>query len=593
MLCLRRLATAVVSASLLAVPLFSQTFSSPKNYGPYIDSSGLVVGDFNRDGAADLLGTALINNGTQTQIFLYLNNGSGGFAAPVPIAGTVNGFATAVGDFNADGNLDFAFVASGGQVGVALGNGKGGFGTPTLYNVDGAPDSLVVGDFNDDGKPDIATLSNATKAVTVLTNTGTSFTSYNFTVPLYYSSNNAGYPPDNIGSLVTGDFNGNHRFDLAYLDNCADSNCGPGLARVYTLTNNGNNTFTANLVADQFSESDQLYAADVDLDGKVDLLVTEVNSASGVNDITVEYSNGNGSFTGVMANSTFGSSGFPVSLAVGDFNNDAIEDVADLTEIVSGSLDNENGFDVYLGQGGRSALNYSAHYADIANASERGGFAAAFFDQNGTRDVAMTDTSGLSVFLNTTSTSKDPCPYLTGTGLNVCLPAKSGTGPSPVQVLASYKAAVQPAQRIEVWADGKKLFQEYGDLLNNSVALSTGTHSISVVGVDATGKYVTTNETYTVMASCAAPSTAGVKICTPASGSTVSSPVQVSAAAKAASGLTLTALRLYVDNQSLYTQNGSALYTTVSLAKGTHKLVVVAYESNGQALTQGETITVK
>jgi hypothetical protein len=43
----------------------------------------------------------------------------------------------------------------------------------------------------------------------------------------------------------------------------------------------------------------------------------------------------------------------------------------------------------------------------------------------------------------------------------------------------------------------------------------------------------------------------------------------------------------------LYTQNGSSLYATVSLAKGTHNVVVVAHENNGQALTQGESITVK
>jgi len=42
--------------------------------------------------------------------------------------------------------------------------------------------------------------------------------------------------------------------------------------------------------------------------------------------------------------------------------------------------------------------------------------------------------------------------------------------------------------------------------------LPAGADVVTVkVGVDATGKYVTTNETYTVMASCAAPSTAGVK----------------------------------------------------------------------------------
>jgi N-acetylglutamate synthase/N-acetylornithine aminotransferase len=83
-------------------------------------------------------------------------------------------------------------------------------------------------------------------------------------------------------------------------------------------------------------------------------------------------------------------------------------------------------------------------------------------------------------------------------GLHRCLPAANGSGRSPVRVLATYKAAVQPAQRIEFWVDGKKLFQEYGDLLKVSVPLAAGAHQLSVVGVDATGKYVKSNITYTV-----------------------------------------------------------------------------------------------
>src|SRR3954468_17230702 len=52
---------------------FAQTFSAPKHYPPFTDSYRLVVGDFNRDGAADLIGVANVSG--STQIYLYLNNG--------------------------------------------------------------------------------------------------------------------------------------------------------------------------------------------------------------------------------------------------------------------------------------------------------------------------------------------------------------------------------------------------------------------------------------------------------------------------------------------------------------------------------------
>ena len=59
-------------------------------------------------------------------------------------------------------------------------------------------------------------------------------------------------------------------------------------------------------------------------------------------------------------------------------------------------------------------------------------------------------------------------------------------------------ALVQPAQRIELCVAGNKLLHEYQDLLNTNVTRSVGTHLLSVVGVDAAGKYIKSNTTYTV-----------------------------------------------------------------------------------------------
>ena len=579
-----------LSALLLVAPLFAQSFAPPKNYPPFTDSFQFAVGDFNHDGAADLLGVANVSG--STQIYLYLNNGSGGFGTPKAIAGTSAAGAVQVGDFNGDGNLDFAFSNSQ-KVGVSYGDGTGNFTAPVFYSVNGLPESIAVGDYNADGKPDIAAISNTTKAVTILTNTGSSFSRKSFTVPLYFSTTNSGYPPDNIGNLVAGDFNGNGRFDLAYLDNCADSACGPGLVRIYELQNNGNSSFTPTLLSDTIGGSAGLYTADVDLDGKVDMIVTSfVGGEAGGDGLFVEYSNGNGSFTQVYADDSTNSYGIPETVAIGDFNNDGIVDLATLTDTTLGGTAHR-GFDVYTGKGGRNGFNPPNFFADNTTVSPRFGFAAAFFDQNGTRDVALDDNKGLSVFLNNTSTSGDPCAYDSGTGLHRCLPASNASGPSPVPFLAAYKAAIQPAQRIEVWADGKKVFQEYGDLLNTSVSLAVGTHQLSVVGVDATGKPVKSNTTYTVTASCAPPSNAGVKICSPANGSFDSSPVNVSAAATAGSGLHITATRLYVDAKSVYTSSSNTLNTSVSLAAGSHRLDVVGYENNGSAEKASETITVK
>jgi hypothetical protein len=491
---LRHYCGAGLLALLCASPLFSQTFAPPKHYGPFTDSYQLATGDFNHDGAADFVGAANFNNGTQTEVVVYMNSGNGTFAAPSVLAGGVGAGYVAVGDFNQDGNLDIAFTAPNSKVGVAYGNGKGGFNSPLFYSVNGVPDSIAVADYTNDGKPDIATLSNSTKEVTVLKNTGTSFTSSSFAVPLYYSSNNSGYPPDNVGNLVSGDFNGNHKQDLAYLDMCADSACGPGLSRIYTLINTGTgSSFTPNLLNDQVSYTAELDAADVDLDGKVDLLVS--TAGGGTAAAFVEYSNGNNSFTQVFFDDYAPGSAQPQHLVVGDFNNDGIEDIAGYTQIAPDGVA-VYGFDVYTGKGGRS-FNAPVHVADNTNVSSRGGFAAGFIDQNGTKDIASVDATGLAIFLNTTSTAKDPCSYPNTPGLHNCGPANGSSGPATIHVLDAYRAAVQPALRIEFWVDGKKVFQEYQDLLNTNVTLSKGTHQLSVVGVDATGKYIKSDTTYT------------------------------------------------------------------------------------------------
>jgi FG-GAP-like repeat len=491
----RRFLGACSAALLLASALFAQTFAAPKHYPPFTDISQMVAADFNRDGAVDLVGYALINNGTQTQIMVYMNSGTGTFSAPVPIPGSTGGGYVAVGDFNQDGNMDIAFLYGTTQVAVSYGDGRGKFASPLFYTVNGTSDSIVVGDFNNDGKQDIATLSDSTKMVTILTNTGTSFTSSSFAVPLYYSSNNKGYPPDTVSDLVAGDFNGTHVTDLAYLDTCADSACGPGLARVYTLINSNSGAYAPNLLPEQISGFVELHSADLDLDGKVDLLVS--SWSTGFDSVYVDYSNGSGSFTQVYINNDLTSYGPPHQILVGDFNNDGIEDIAGYTDqdLYGGA---DYGFDVYTGKGGRTGFNTPAHFADNVTASPRGGFAAGFIDQNGTKDIAMIDPTGLAIFLNTTATTKDPCAYPTNTGIHNCGPLNGSSGPARVHVLDAYKASAQPALRIEFWADGHKLFQEYSDLLNTYVTLTAGTHQLSVVGVDATGKYVKSNTTYTV-----------------------------------------------------------------------------------------------
>src|SRR5215472_1654075 len=83
---------------------------------------------------------------------------------------------------------------------------------------------------------------------------------------------------------------------------------------------------------------------------------------------------------------------------------------------------------------------------------------------------------------------------------------------------------------------------------------------------------------------------AGVSVSSPSPGATVGSPVQFVASASASTPIS--AMRIYVDNNSMYTVQASSLDTYLNLGNGGHDVVIVAWDTNGNPYNQEETITV-
>jgi hypothetical protein len=83
---------------------------------------------------------------------------------------------------------------------------------------------------------------------------------------------------------------------------------------------------------------------------------------------------------------------------------------------------------------------------------------------------------------------------------------------------------------------------------------------------------------------------AGVSVSSPAPGSTTGSPVQF--VASASSSLPITAMRIYVDDQSVFANQSNSLNTSIPLANGAHRVVVQAWDSSGAVFKFPETITV-
>lgn len=487
-----QLVSRLVAAMLLFCAVCAaQSFSAPYRYNTHEGAAGFVLADVNHDGFMDVL--ALQSNAHSVSVLLNDKTGALHQTALYDAGADVYG-GIAVGDFNGDGKLDIAvgnYAAK--TVSVLLGNGDGTFQARKVYAVNGGPNSIAIGDFNNDGRMDIASLSADTAKITILTNTGTGFTSSSFAPPQYYPAVTPGLAGDTLYGLTAGDFNADGRMDLAYVDECGNPDqCGPVLVQSYYAIFNTTTGWKGH-IAGSASGTVSLRAVDVDNDGKADI----VNSYYGCyhepcTGVTVYYSNGDGSFQQLDVISGYGDGGDPFDAVVADFNNDGINDIA---SPVSGGNDPvtvasvSNGIAVYIGKGGRAGFKSPVYFASNGSDTPRN-IGAGFLRSQTRKDVVIDDGSvnNIVVFRNTASTASEPCQYPVYPAIHYCGPANGSTVTGPgVKFTATARAASGPVNRLELWVDGHKFFQTFGDRLDRTQSLSKGIHTATVVEVDSAG----------------------------------------------------------------------------------------------------------
>ena len=296
---------------------------SPFSLGPQSGPNMVVTGDFNNDGLPDF---ATVNF-FSSSVSVYVQNAGGTGFTP---SAQINGLGTqatflAVGDFNLDGNLDLA---------VDTGRNAAGL----LY--------ILLGDGHGNfaaGNPIAAGLG--------------------------------------ASNMVVGDFNG---------DNIPDIVLGTGSATALEcmiFLGNGHGGFSAGTPIAVGIGGAGLAAADLNGDGKLDLVVTTYGS----NNVGVLLGDGKGGFTATPG-SGFSSGGVdPNTLVLADFNNDGKLDLA---------LANQTGNTVTIfqgdGKGGFTALG-----SPIASGKQPTYVIASDLNGDGNLDLVVTNATdrNVSVFL--------------------------------------------------------------------------------------------------------------------------------------------------------------------------------------------------
>jgi hypothetical protein len=301
----------------------------------------LSVADINGDGHLDLVASGMVSqwgSGVSSGhlLMVALGDGQGGFQhAQVYRAGEdLVGFA--VGDLNGDGKSDVLAVS---QYEDALyeflNDGTGNFGGPEgrsqfrthASNNDAQSMFGGVGDWNQlladvdgDGRKDVVYIDSPDSGKSLTAAASLNLGAGRFAEPVFSTINSDGTV---VYADALGDFHGNGQPDLILV-----TMGGPDSPGVSIMQNLGGGKFGLPSLVFPTRAAYNVFAADLNKDGKQDLLIFDVLNpgVSPVYELNVLLGNGDGSFRPPVAY-PIPTSGGPANFSVADFNGDGKPDV--------------------------------------------------------------------------------------------------------------------------------------------------------------------------------------------------------------------------------------------------------------------------
>jgi hypothetical protein len=335
-------------------------------------------------------------------------------------------------------------------------------GTPVTTKASAS--SFVAGDFNKDGKVDLAAVEG--NQIEILIGKGTGTFSAGQVLALSGGTANA----------VVGDFDGDGKLDIA---NALSK-------KVLVWWGKGDGTFAAPLQIPSPTSNplSSLAAADFNNDGLEDLAVSSnyYNGCTNPEDVCGTttahiYKNLGGRKFSLVSSYVIGDDQGGVLYAA-DLNGDLNVDLVSL--ISAGGV--QSG-DISF-RPGTGALKFGAEQNIDGDSS----FELNFRDLNldSRQDIVIpTYFPDGEAIVGLATNGYKTCPGLGSAklGAKICAPINNATVSSPVLVTAAGNSPIG-VKRLEVWIDGKKMYQKLGDHLNKRFALASGKHRIAVVAAD-------------------------------------------------------------------------------------------------------------